>query len=268
MPELPEVETVARGLRETILQSTVISFQLNHSDVLVNKSSAEPAEVFHDNVFEAVSRTGKYLCLALRSGHHIVVHLRMTGKMLVGPITADRAKHDHIKLTFANGQQLVFNDTRRFGRWVLLDENTSCSAVINVGPDALEISLADLRKLIKRTPQRKLKAFLLDQTRLAGIGNIYADEIACRLHVDPEIPVGRVTVTKLHEAIRSILLRAIELKGTTISDYARASGKAGNFQHELKIYGQKICSTCGGAVLKKSVAGRSTHYCPVCQRSR
>jgi formamidopyrimidine-DNA glycosylase len=262
MPELPEVETIVRGLRRKIIGKKIMSIDLRYQPLF---ALGKPKDIIHDQ-FSLVSRHGKYIILTTKKKTHIIVHLRMTGQLLVTDRQYHADKHVHLIMYFADKTQLVYRDIRKFGRWLIVPRNKKPQDFINAGEDALAITPQKIKILMERSTQRGLKAFLLDQTALAGIGNIYADEICFALGVDPETPLIKVKPLDLCRTMQDILLLAIKHKGTSVSDYLTSAGAKGDFQNKLKVYKQKNCPRCGNVIQKKKVAGRTSHYCRQCQR--
>jgi len=275
MPELPEVETIVRGLVDTILAQPVQAIHLYFPSLIVFPDErnalvhVNPAQRLRDllsgDCFVSIDRHGKYIKLTTQKGLRFLVHLRMTGQLFIAPEGCHPDKHVHLQLALANGTTLIYRDIRKFGRWVVIPEEKSFSDFIPAGPDALSISQQAVAGLIRHHPHRKLKSFLLDQKILAGIGNIYADEICFLLSADPECPAGKISPESLFQAIHHVLQQAIKNKGTSVSDYITSSSARGNFQNLLHVYKQKDCRKCGTEIVRKKVAGRTSHVCPRCQ---
>ena len=154
---------------------------------------------------------------------------------------------------------------RKFARFVYVGNSSDIASFIAEGPDALSVTESYISSAIEKWPHRKLKVFLLDQKRIAGIGNIYADEICHLCGLSPESPMIRADPHKLVSAVKEILNNAIRLNGTTLRDYQNADGEYGDFQNSLKVYGQDICGSCGTVTVKTKLAGRTTRFCPKCQ---
>lgn len=269
MPELPEVETVRRSLLPVIGQ------RIMAVEVLESRLRRPVADDFSrrltGRVISAIERRGKYLLFHLSSGESILAHLGMSGALLLQPAGAPRQLHDHICVRLTDGLQLTYNDPRRFGlmRVGNPDEFTELG---NVGPDPLSggFSVTTLAGLA-RGRKKPIKNLLMDQRALGGIGNIYANEILFRARVRPSRPARRLTrreLSRLVEATRSVLASAIRLGGSSISDYRDGSGRAGYFQLRLRVYDRagKPCRRCRTPVRRTVHAGRSSFYCPICQR--
>ncbi len=267
MPELPEVETIARGLRESILNKKIRSVQINYPGIIIMpKGHPALAKMLSGDSITRVERHGKYLKLTTKKKHRLVVHLRMTGQLFTANKSYVPNKHVHLIVTFQNGLRLIYRDIRKFGRWTVVDPKKEFQAYINAGTDALVLTLKELKELMNKRPNVKLKAFLLKQELIAGIGNIYADEICFEIRKDPETPLRKVNPAILLKAILKILKLAIKHKGTSVSDYLTSLGAKGNFQNKLRIYKQKKCTICGENVQRKKVAGRTSHFCNICQK--
>lgn len=294
MPELPEVETVCRGLRATVLGKTIVRVDVNapSSSIVVSKSIASPdfASALVNRTILDINRRGKNILISLSGDLVLWVHLKMTGHFFYDehPVIPD--KHDLITFILSsssptqsslrdprlagrsNLSYLRFNDYRRFGRnrLYLADEIWNQKGLRELGPEPLEISSKEFVTLCKRRP-RQLKQALLDQSFLAGIGNIYADESlwAARLH--PKRLTTSVTsakLTELHRHIQRLLKLAISKAGTSVDSYAGVNGRPGSFQKYLKVYSREgePCARCRTKIVRKKIGSRSAHFCPKCQR--
>ena len=261
MPELPEVETVVRSVRAYLLGKRILGAKFT-SRFVTPGNRAQLAARLTGRRIDSVARRGKFIVMQLDRGT-LTVHLGMTGKLLVAG-TPDA--HTHGVFTLDEGV-LLYHDPRQFGRiqWSAGDSQR----VARLGPEPLEVTFKEFRDRLRRNTQ--VKALLLNQSFLAGVGNIYADEslFAAGIHpLSSAAGLGRVRAERLYTAIRGVLAHAIELGGSSISDYVNAEGERGWFQAEHKVYGREgqPCANCGGAVLKILVAQRGTHFCPRCQR--
>jgi len=270
MPELPEVEVIRRGLAPHLEGRHILGLSFGEHRL---REQGEPAELLRaagQRVVE-LSRRGKYLLARLEQGHTLLMHLGMSGRLLVFHEPAPELPHVHIVVHLEGGLALVFQDIRRFGNFVLHPPGVTPPAVAQLGPEPFDrkVTAAWLARLTQGR-RRPLKNFLLDGRMVAGIGNIYACEalFAARLH--PATAVGDLTVTewgRLLRAIRKVLQAAIARGGTTISDFLDGSGNTGLFQLDLTVYGREgePCRKCGTAVERLVQAGRSSFYCPRCQ---
>jgi len=201
----------------------------------------------------------------------LLVHLGMTGRLTIVPRGTPRDRHDHIDLLLENGRTLRFRDVRKFGRWWLLpaEEAERLPPLADLGPEPLEISREQFRRLLSARRQQ-IKALLLDQRRLAGMGNIYCDEALFAAGIHPQMPACRIRRQKLHALwrhMRRILRAAIRRQGSTISDFVRPDGRSGTYQDRFKVYGRAgaPCPRCGATLKRLIVAGRGTTLCPLCQ---
>lgn len=269
MPELPEVETV----RRTLLP--VIGHRIEGVEVTEPRLRRRVADDFAQRlvgrVIEDVARRGKYLLFRLSGDQSLLTHLGMSGVLLLQSLAAPRQLHDHVCLRLSGDIQLTFNDPRRFGlmRSGRLDELTELA---NVGPDPLSDTFsAGHLAALARGRKKPVKNLLMDQRALGGIGNIYANEILFRAGIRPSRQARRLTrleLTRLLAATRAVLADAIRLGGSSISDYRDGMGRPGYFQRRLRVYDRagKPCLRCRTAVRRTLHAGRSSFYCPTCQR--
>jgi formamidopyrimidine-DNA glycosylase len=272
VPELPEVETVRLGIAP-FLEGARISAAEIHDARLVRPFAPDlvAAELVGERV-DGVDRRGKYLIVRFESGRVLLIHLRMTGSLRVGR-TGSLADDPHRRaiLRLDNGSDVAYRDVRRFGTWELLEpEDVSAYLGARLGPEPLgNLSSARLGQRLagRRAP---LKAALLDQRTIAGLGNIYVDEALWYARLHPLRPAGgldRVEHGRLHRGIRRALRLGIERQGASLRDYARPDGENGAMQAEFRVYGRdgEPCDRCGTPIVKTRVAGRGTHFCPHCQ---
>jgi formamidopyrimidine-DNA glycosylase len=291
MPELPEVETVANGVDARVRGQRIVGVWTSGKPQTFKSSEAEIAETLTGAKIARVRRVGKTIVMDLaRQGGsspekqipkgndsknskgkeisaQFLVHLGMTGRLLVSQSNVPLPLHTHAVLSLGDGREVRFVDPRRFGR---LSVVTEASGYAGPGAEPTTISVEEFSKLFK---SRKLaiKAALLNQSILHGVGNIYADESLFRAGIRPRKQAGRLTkaeLARLHEALQKVLAHAIELGGSSVSDYVDADGVRGFFQLEHKVYGRagEDCRDCGTALKKIVVGGRTTVYCPTCQR--
>lgn len=271
MPELPEVETVRRSLEQLVLHKKITKVEIFKPSILALGDEAAFAALAGRELAE-IKRRGKYLLFQLDTPLLWVVHLRMTGKLLYHRETEPLQKHDHARLFFADGSELVYNDTRAFGRFWLTDDTAQVGGLNSLGLEPLdaEFSTAYWQEKIKRRPKTQVKAALLDQTVVAGLGNIYADEVLFQAGVHPERPLGSLTEAenqRLTSAMREILLASIAQRGTTFRDYVDGNNEKGGYQEFLRVFQKQgqPCPNCGEPLQRIKVAGRSSYFCPVCQ---
>ena len=270
MPELPEVETVANGVHERVHGQRIQSVWTSGKPQTFKTPEAEIAEVLTLARVERVRRVGKTIVASVSRADgtpaEFLIHLGMTGRLLVSAPEIALPPHTHAVLTLSGGNELRFVDARRFGR---LSVRTA-EAYGGPGAEPLLIGEEDFVALFRhrRTP---IKAALLNQSLLHGVGNIYADESLFRAGIRPKRQAARLTrkeLLRLREGLRLVLLHAIELGGSSVSDYVDANGVRGFFQLEHRVYmrtGQP-CLVCQTPIKKITIGGRSTHFCPVCQR--
>lgn len=270
MPELPEVESVARGLRRAAVGARIEAVRC-HFPAVVGRDPCEFGEQVRGRILEQVRRHGKYLFLGLSGARVLALHLRMTGQFYLVKRAAAPDKHTHLEILLCDrSDKLVYRDVRKFGRLLLLEGSVEeFLDARRLGPDALAVSTASFGRALGGT-SRGIKAALLDQSLLAGLGNIYTDEVLFREGIHPLRPANSLDpkeVGALLRSVRSLLRAAIARGGTTVSDFVTAEGRAGGYQGELQAYGRagKPCRRCGRSMAKTRAAGRSTCYCPHCQ---
>jgi formamidopyrimidine-DNA glycosylase len=269
MPELPEVETVRAQLAPRLLGRTLARVEILDPRLTRPYDLFEVAEELEGDRIVAVERRGKYLLLRLESGLGLLVHLRMTGSFGFTPVTHERAV-----VELDDGTRLVYRDVRRFGTWLVLeDADLEPYLASKNGPEPLG-SRFTTRWLSAQLTRRKapLKAVLLDQRVVAGLGNIYADEALWRARVNPLRPANSLTeeeVSRVRRGIRAALRAGIERQGSTLSDYRTPDGAPGAMQEEFRVYGRDglPCRRCGTTITKTRVGGRGTWFCPHCQAS-
>jgi formamidopyrimidine-DNA glycosylase len=274
MPELPEVETIARTLEPAIRGRVVSAVELLYRPLL-RTGGRKGLDGLKGRRVLGVNRRGKMLLIAFESGRTLVFHLKMTGQFSFTATGEARDKHTRLVVRFEDGtNELIFRDVRKFGFMLCLegDPMAACGELACLGPEPLEIRLAEFVALIARRKGR-IKSLLLDQTVIAGIGNIYADEMLFDARIHPEnsaSSLGKKTVERLYDSMQKILTLAIAEKGSTLQDYRDAEGKAGNFQFFHKVYDRKgePCVVCGTRVRMTRIGGRSSHFCPKCQREK
>ncbi len=286
MPELPEVETVVRGLQALLPNQTIIAVRLGKTDFIDNPADIE--EILPSARIAGVRRHGKFIVLQLEKStvhaagahsptsaalarFHFIIHLGMTGQLIVLPAATPSVLHTHAWISLSNEKELRFIDPRRFGRMLILPETESDSVLGPLGTDPLEISIPEFQERL-REKRARIKAVLLDQRVFRGMGNIYTDESLWRARIHPARLASSLKpreVLDLHRAMRRILLEAIRLGGSSISDYVNAEGLPGEFQIRHCVYQRegKKCSRCGARIRRMIVAGRSSYFCPRCQRA-
>ena len=275
MPELPEVETIRRDLEGRILGRRIMGVTIAPDagkpvPVLKGIDEASFREGVVGATIEAVERRGKYLALRLDTGSLLVVHLRMTGALLHRNGDAAPDRFLRAILALDDGTQLRFTDIRKFGGLWLVEDFADVTTAL--GPEPLSEGFTQ-SILLDSLAGRKapVKSVILDQRRIAGIGNIYADEACFEAGIDPRrlgATLSPEEVTALHAAVRKVLLFGVESRGASFRDYQDAEGKSGSMQMHVKVFRRtgKECYTCGATIERCKVGGRSTHYCPRCQK--
>lgn len=274
MPELPEVEVIKRGLQKHLPGREVTGFVAGSKKLRLPMPRKNLQNFIKGARIQAVDRRAKFLLIAMDNRATLIIHLGMTGRLGLFPAGSPKAKHDHLRLQLDNGMQLRFNDTRRFGFIQVLPpgHNFADTLLSSLGPEPLDRDFTPqyLQKLAAGK-KRPLKTFLMDSRTVVGIGNIYASEILFHAGLNPEKEIDGLTMKEWEKIVTSsryILKKAIESGGTTISDFVNESGQSGYFQLELQAYGRqgKPCDACSSPISRKIMAGRSTFFCPRCQK--
>ncbi|MDD4901760.1 MAG: bifunctional DNA-formamidopyrimidine glycosylase/DNA-(apurinic or apyrimidinic site) lyase [Patescibacteria group bacterium] len=288
MPELPEVETIRHDLARKIVGAKISAVEVRDKKLGEAKNFAR---VLVGNKIIAAERIGKLLIMRLNDKNFLLIHLKMTGQLVYedqeellagghafkeGDLLEEIGgklpnKYTRFILNFAGGKKLFFNDTRRFGYVKIVDKKELAEIKTRFGIEPLQanFTLANLKKILA-DKKINIKAALMDQKNIAGIGNIYASEILYVARVKPTRPAGSLKadeIGKIFQASKAVLKNAIKHRGTTFSDYVDTGGKKGNFSKLLKVYeraGEK-CQVCGGTIKNTKIAGRSTYFCPKCQ---
>lgn len=279
MPELPEVETVRRGLAAQVVGRRITKVEVGRERTVRRTSARSVIDGLTGATITAVNRRGKYLLCPLDTGDELMMHLRMSGRLLVAEAGAERPPHTHVVMHLAGSpaQELWFVDPRTFGEVVVFDPSNVAVeipevATMGVDPIADGLDRQQFAEIL-RSRSRQIKALLLDQHVIAGIGNIYCDEALhlAKVRWDRRSDefAGR-EITRLHSAIMRVLGDAIESGGSTLADtqYVGVDGEGGWFQLHHRVYDRagERCITCGKAdIVKVAVAGRGTHFCPRCQ---
>lgn len=271
MPELPEVETIRRGLSKTIVGKTIADFTCDTRKMLNHHLSSFRLVIKGARITE-VRRRAKILALRLSHDRCLLIHLKMTGQLIFG---GQPNKFTHATFTFTDGSHLYFNDVRKFG-WIRLYHCREVPGVferLGLGPEPLDkrYTLGELRSALAKKPNVKIKQFLMDNSNVVGIGNIYSDEICYFAKVRPDRRVKSLKAKEIKlifQGIKKILVEAIKYEGTSISDYVNVVGEAGAYTKKLKVYGRygENCQKCGGEIKRLKMGGRSSSFCPKCQK--
>lgn len=275
MPELPEVESVRQGLSQLVVGKKIKSVEVLW-DRIIHPAGSVPAfkKALQGQKIEGISRRGKFLIFHF-SDYDMLSHLRMEGKYRLLSSQEALNKHDHVIFHLEDQEDLRYNDVRKFGRMELLEKGTwqEAASIQKLGPEPTRESfqLPAFRDQLKRRV-KNIKGILLDQGLVAGIGNIYADEILFQAKLFPGIPGQELTedqVKALYQAILDVMDQAVKKGGTTIRTYENAFGENGSFQDQLQVYGREgqACYRCGERIEKIQLAQRGTHFCPHCQAS-
>ncbi|HKW16582.1 MAG TPA: bifunctional DNA-formamidopyrimidine glycosylase/DNA-(apurinic or apyrimidinic site) lyase [Terriglobales bacterium] len=273
MPELPEVETIARGLNNRITGDVIESVWLGSKPEPLKSPAEEIAAALESKMISSVRRVGKHIVFDLRPAKNgerrerqtqWIVHLGMTGSLRVSPPESEIEKHTHAILKLASGRELRFVDPRRFGRLSVIEQFQA------PGSEPLDIQFEEFAALFRRR-KTPIKSALLNQKLLSGVGNIYADEALFRAKIRPRRRASSLTrddLRRLYAALKKVLQEAICAGGSSISDYVDADGREGYFQFKHRVYGRedKPCLVCKMPIKRIVIAGRSSHYCPKCQK--
>jgi len=272
MPELPEVETVRRRLEPVLTGRRLDRVEISDPRLVRPYEPDEVAAELQGERVASVERRGKYLIVRFETDRVLLIHLRMTGSLRHSSSGFADDSHRRALVRLDDGSDVAYRDVRRFGTWLLLEPGElEAYLATRLGEEPLEavFTAARLGQLLakRRAP---VKAALLDQRTLAGMGNIYVDEALWRARIHPLRPaesLGRDEVRRLHRAVRRSLEQGIARQGSTLRDYALPDGGSGSMQHEFKVYGRggEPCDRCGTPIAKIRVAGRGTSFCPACQ---
>ncbi|MGQ9778319.1 MAG: bifunctional DNA-formamidopyrimidine glycosylase/DNA-(apurinic or apyrimidinic site) lyase [Bacillota bacterium] len=272
MPELPEVETIKRSLAPRLLGRSILEADVRLRKMVEGMEPAELRRRLLGQVIGGLDRRGKYLLLELAAGDRVAFHLRMTGRLLLRPAGPAEEPHTYLVFRLAGGEDLVYIDPRKFGRLYYLPAGEELPPPLAMlGPEPLGADFTpSLLAGILAGRRGAIKPTLLDQRLLAGIGNIYADEILHRAGVHPTRPAGGLKeeeVLRLHGAMRAVLTEAICYRGTSKRDYVDGEGRPGDYQERLAVYGRagEPCLACGHPIRRIVVGGRGTYFCPACQ---
>jgi len=271
MPELPEVETIVRDLARLLPGRRIRRVEVLRPDLIEGESAAEFGAGLEGQMVGEVTRRAKNIVIALED-ERLVVNLGMTGRLLMAGAGEVDEKHTGVRFTLDDGRQLVYHDVRRFGRLTRYSDEAwrAWEARLGVEPLGGEFTSQWLHEQAARS-RVAIKTWLMDQRHVVGVGNIYASEALFRAKLDPRRAANTLTAPearRLHDAVRAVLRDAIEFRGTTLLDYRDASGERGGFAERLKVYGRQgePCPVCGTPIERIVQGGRSTFFCPRCQK--
>lgn len=272
MPELPEVESVKNGLKSLIIGKSIASVDVLWPNIIKDPPAGEFCKKLVGETFQDVERRGKFL-LFVMDNYTLISHLRMEGKFRLETSKEPQTKHTHVIFNLDTEEELRYLDVRKFGRMSLVNHSELWDhpSLSRLGPEPFEqkLLITELEENLNKT-SRSIKAVLLDQSVVAGIGNIYADEILFSAKLYPgskATDLTREEMSRLHQSILQVMSEAVRSGGTTIRTYANAFGLEGTYQNKLKVYGKtkEACINCGHPIEKIKIAQRGTHYCPNCQ---
>jgi len=280
MPELPEVETIRRGLQRKIKNKQIKDIVINVDKIVKKPYLGEFITKIKGKKIKEIDRRGKYIIIHLDSEDKLIVHLGMTG-LLIYPydnkITEEEInpKHNHLIFTFTDGTQLVFNDVRRFGKIFLVSNIDEVESIAKLGVEPLEDYFTEevFIQILNKKKNGKIKSFLMKQEFIVGLGNIYANEVLYRSNIHPLRPVSSLNkkeIKNLYQQIKLVLGEAVKLRGSTVADeaYRDTDGEKGKFAKKLQVYARKgePCIKCGHSIEVARIEGRSSFICPQCQK--
>ncbi|HEY4506118.1 MAG TPA: DNA-formamidopyrimidine glycosylase [Candidatus Paceibacterota bacterium] len=289
MPELPEVTTTVNGLNETVKGKTILDVWSDWPKSVKTPSFPKFKKGVRNKKIVGAVRCGKNILVNLSSGQTILIHMKMTGHLLYGKYKLRKGKFAasesgpllddpynrfiHLVFTLSGGKHLAFSDARKFGKIKLLEkgEVKTCKDLKSIGPDALSVTRPGFAKLLGKKSRGKIKQVLMNQEVVAGIGNIYSDEMLWLAGIHPEAKAGEISQSKvalLYKSMRQVLQKGIRFNGDSLSDYRDIHGNRGKFQNHHSVYqkkGEKCAKNDGGTIERKIVGGRSAHFCPTHQ---
>src|SRR3989338_6317768 len=279
MPELPEVETICRQLSKLVVGKKIKEVEVKLSKIIKTSLVSFKCATSEAKI-KSVGRRAKLIIFRLDNGWSLLIHLKMTGQLIyqssvISDKLSEKNKHTHVIFNFVDGSRLLFNDLRQFGyiKLIRTDELGEFFVKEGTGPEPLakDFTLAKFEALLVKKPKAKIKQFLMDPKNIAGIGNIYSDEILFFAGVHPlrrNHDLKKKEIKKIFQGIKKILPDAIKLKGTSANNYLDAFGRKGEFLKKLKVYGREgqKCVKCKGNVYRIKINGRSAHFCPLCQK--
>ena len=273
MPELPEVETVKESLKKLVLNKKIVDVVVRYPNIVSESTVEDFINNLKNQTICNIKRRGKWLMFELND-YYLLSHLRMEGKYLIREENMPYEKHEHVIFIFSDKTELRYKDTRKFGRMILVSKKDigNCDVLKKVGMEPFDSNLTQAYLLAKYKMKKiPIKTALLDQSIIAGIGNIYADEILFLSHINPLKPCNEITENEAKQIIKNtsdVLKKAILKGGTTIRSYESSEGVHGNFQGDLLVHNKEgeECVNCKGKIVKITVNTRGTYYCPNCQK--
>lgn len=279
MPELPEVETIRRDLHRKVKDKEIKFVTVNTPKIVKEPPISEFCTQIEGKVFKNINRRGKYLVIELDSGKKLVIHLGMTG-LLIYPFNEDskkiiNVKHNHLVFTFIDGTKLIFNDVRKFGKIYLVSNLNKIKGMAKLGLDPLDDCFKEeiFVQILNKKKKSKIKSFLMNQEFIAGLGNIYVNEVLYRANIHPLRKISSLhkeEIGNLYQQIKLVLNEAIKSGGSTVADeaYLNTDGEKGKFAEKLQVYARKgkPCIRCGNIIEVLKIEGRSTFICPQCQK--
>jgi formamidopyrimidine-DNA glycosylase len=279
MPELPEVETIRRDLHRKVKDKEIKFVTVNTPKIVKEPPISEFCTQIEGKVFKNINRRGKYLVIELDSGKKLVIHLGMTG-LLIYPFNEDskkiiNVKHNHLVFTFIDGTKLIFNDVRKFGKIYLVSNLNEIKGMAKLGLDPLDDCFKEeiLVQILNKKKKSKIKSFLMNQEFIAGLGNIYVNEVLYRANIHPLRKISSLhkeEIGNLYQQIKLVLNKAIKSGGSTVADeaYLNTDGEKGKFAEKLQVYARKgePCVKCGHSIDVVRIEGRSSFICPQCQK--
>jgi formamidopyrimidine-DNA glycosylase len=279
MPELPEVETIRRDLHRKVKDKEIKFVTVNTPKIVKKPPISEFCTQIEGKVFKNINRRGKYLVIELDSGKKLVIHLGMTG-LLIYPFNEDskkiiNVKHNHLVFTFIDGTKLIFNDVRKFGKIYLVSNLNKIKGMAKLGLDPLDDCFKEeiLVQILNKKKKSKIKSFLMNQKFIAGLGNIYVNEVLYRANIHPLRKIyslHKEEIVNLYQQIKLVLNEAIKSGGSTVADeaYLNTDGEKGKFAEKLQVYARKgePCVKCGHSIDVVRIEGRSSFICPQCQK--
>ena len=266
MPELPEVQTIVNGLNKKGLNKKIVSFNEIRKGTIQNFVGKNVPEI---GVISSIKRRGKYIIIETLNNYKLIIHLRMTGKLIFETNLTKTSDHTRAELVFSDNTKLIFDDVRAFGKIQIYNKEDEVESLEKLGLEPFSKNFNEKYLKMKfKNRKSHIKSLLLNQRVVAGLGNIYVNEILYRARISPKKKGNQISLKKLKtiiEKAKEVLEKAIKHNGTTISDYRSVEDKTGKFQNFLKVYQKEYCE-CGHQIKKVKQAGRSTYYCPVCQK--